>query len=100
MKTDLNEQDRYYKAKKRVEDIKGFYHNLLSYVIVIPFLIFINLYTSPHYHWFWFPLFGWGVGLTIHGFTVFGYNAIFGRDWEERKIKEFMEEEENKQNWE
>ncbi len=99
MKTDFNEQDRYYKAKKRVEDIKGFYGNLLSYIIVIPFLIFINLYTSSHYHWFWFPLFGWGVGLTIHGFSVFGYNAIFGSDWEERKIKEFMEEE-NKKNWE
>jgi len=35
-------------------------------------------------------LFGWGLGLTIHGFTVFGY----GSSWEEKKIREIMEKDE------
>jgi hypothetical protein len=33
--------DDYVRARKRVEELKGFYYSLISYVFVIPFLIFI-----------------------------------------------------------
>lgn len=90
MNTDeINQENAYYKAKQRVKEIKEFYGNLISYCVVIPFLIFINYYTYWEFQWFWFPLFGWGIGLTIHGFSVFGY----GSDWEERKIRELMEKD-------
>ncbi|MGA8852764.1 MAG: 2TM domain-containing protein [Christiangramia sp.] len=86
---DNNQENAYFKAKQRVKEIKEFYGNLISYCVVIPFLIFINYYTFWGFQWFWFPLFGWGIGLTIHGFSVFGY----GSDWEERKIQEIMEKD-------
>ena len=86
---DINQENAYFKAKQRVKEIKEFYGNLISYCVVIPFLIFINYYTFWGFQWFWFPLFGWGIGLTIHGFSVFGY----GSEWEERKIKELMEKD-------
>ncbi len=86
----FNENNSYYKAQRRVKEIKEFYSNLISYCVVIPFLIFINLYTYSAFQWFWFPLFGWGLGLAIHGFTVFGY----GSSWEEKKIREIMERDE------
>ncbi|APG59771.1 2TM domain-containing protein [Christiangramia salexigens] len=90
METNENMQENaYIKAKQRVKEIKDFYGNLITYCIVMPFLIFINYYSYWDYQWFWFPLFGWGIGLTIHGFSVFGY----GSDWEERKIKELMDKE-------
>ena len=54
----------YIKASKRVKELKGFYGNVTSYCLVIPFLIFVNLYTSPNYHWFWWPMFGWGIGVA------------------------------------
>lgn len=76
----------YKKAKKRVEEIKGFYSNLISYCIVIPFLIFINLTTNSRNHWFWFPLLGWGIGVATHAFQVFGV----GESWKEKKIREIM----------
>ncbi|MBQ0788078.1 MAG: 2TM domain-containing protein [Oceanihabitans sp.] len=88
-------EDAYYRAKKRVEEIKGFYGNLTSYCLVIPFLIFINYSTSWNFQWFWFPMFGWGMGVVIHGFTVFGY----GKTWEERKINEILEKEEQQNKW-
>ncbi|MDR5589995.1 2TM domain-containing protein [Christiangramia sp. SM2212] len=84
-----NEENAYFKAKQRVKEIKEFYGNLISYCVVIPFLIFVNYYTYWEFQWFWFPLFGWGLGLTIHGFSVFGY----GSNWEERKIRELMEKD-------
>lgn len=89
-----NEQEAYFKAKKRVEDIKGFYGNLLSYCLVIPALILVNYYTFWQFKWFWFPLLGWGVGLVFHAFGVFGY----GKSWEERKIQELLDKEQQQQN--
>ncbi|QYA26853.1 Pr2TM family membrane protein [Gramella sp. MT6] len=86
---EINQENAYFKAKQRVKEIKEFYGNLISYCVVIPFLIFINYRTYWEFQWFWFPLFGWGIGLTIHGFSVFGY----GSEWEERKIRELMEKD-------
>jgi Histidine kinase/2TM domain len=80
------ENNSYYNAKKRVEKLKGFYGNLISYCCVIPVLIFINLFTFSKFQWFWFPMLGWGMGLTIQAFGTFGY----GKSWEERKINEIL----------
>ena len=91
-----NEQMAYEKAAKRVEELKGFYGNLISYCIFIPFLIFINLKTSPNYHWFYWPMLGWGIGVISHGIKTFGIS----NDWEERQIRKYMQkEEENSKKW-
>lgn len=95
MKTYYSEEDKYIRAKKKVENLKGFYSNLLAYVLVIPFLIFINLKTSPNHLWFWWPMLGWGVGIVFHAFGVFGHNIVLGKDWEEKKIKEMMDKDSN-----
>ncbi|KFF16911.1 2TM domain-containing protein [Flavobacterium hydatis] len=93
--SDYSENGAYYRAKKRVEELKGFYGNLISYCCVIPLLIFINLKFSPGFQWFWFSALGWGFGLLMHAFKVFGYSS----NWEERKIQEILRKQENKQNW-
>jgi sensor histidine kinase YesM len=90
-----NENSAYYRAKKRVEELKGFYGNLISYCFVIPILVFVNLTFTPKFQWFWFSAGGWGFGLLMHAFKVFGYSS----NWEERKIQEILKKEENKQNW-
>jgi sensor histidine kinase YesM len=90
--TKYNENMAYTRAKERVENLKGFYGNLISYCVVIPVLIIINLNTS-NFQWFWFPLLGWGLGVTFHALETFGY----GKSWEERKIREILEKE-SKQN--
>ncbi len=92
MKTDyINDNNKYIRAKKRVDELKGFYGNIIAYCVVIPFLIFVNYQTSWSYKWFWYPMFGWGLGVVIQAFTVFGY----GSDWEERKIREIMNKDDN-----
>ena len=100
MKTNINEETKYIKARKKVEEIKGFYSSLLSFVIIIPFLIFIWYRYTPHtIQWFWFPILGWGFGLIVQGLSAFGKNLFLGNNWEERKIQELMKEDE-KQYWE
>jgi hypothetical protein len=89
------ENTAYYRAKKRVEQLRGFYGNLISYCCVIPILIFVNLTFMPKFHWFWFSATGWGFGLLMHAFQTFGY----GSNWEERKIQEILKKEDSKQTW-
>lgn len=100
METNYTEQERYYQAKKKVEDIKGFYGNLIAYIIFNGFFLVLNLLTTPDQLWFFWPLIGWGVGVLFHGMKVFNYSPFLGKDWETRKMKEFMEEEKrNTTNW-
>ena len=86
-----NFDDSYVRARKRVEEMKEFYYSLISYCIVIPFLIFIWFrYTPNTIQWFWFPMIGWGIGIIINAFKVYVSKGVFGRNWEERKIKQYM----------
>jgi len=101
MKTRTKEQfdDSYVRARKHVEEVKEFYYSLISYVIVIPFLAFINYWTFWDYQWFWWPMLGWGIGLMFHAYKVYVNDGVFGRNWERKKIEEFMREEEKNNRW-
>lgn len=85
----LNESQRYLRAKKQVDQLKGFYWSLTSYCIVMPFLIFINYRTNWNYQWFWYPLFGWGAGILFKAIYIFG----LPKNWEDKKIKEYMDKD-------
>ena len=93
METNNQELERYQCAQKQVEEIKGFYGHLVSFGLVMLFLLFINLRYSPQYLWFFWPLLGWGLGLFFHGLKAFNYTPFLGKDWENRKIKEFMDKD-------
>ena len=86
------EDKRYVRAKEKVEKIKGFYSNLISYLIVLPVLAYVN-YRTTDFPWVIFPALGWGFGVVAHGLEAYGYNPLMGKSWEERKIREFMDNE-------
>ncbi|MBE0390498.1 histidine kinase [Flavobacterium sp. PL002] len=90
-----DENNSYYRAKKRVEELKGFYGNLISYCCVVPIIIYINIRFSPQFHWFWFSAGGWGFGVIMHAFKVFGIS----QNWEERKIQEILSKSDNNKTW-
>jgi len=85
----INKADKYLRAKKKVEEIRGFYGNLTAYLIVIPVLAWLN-YRTTDFPWVIFPAVGWGLGVILNGLCAFGYSPILGKNWEERKIKEYM----------
>jgi hypothetical protein len=93
MENNYQNEERYFKARKRVEEIKGFYGNLIAYIVVNTGFLVLNLLTSPKHLWFYWPMIGWGIGLAIHGMKVFNCVPFLGKDWEEQKIKEFMDKE-------
>ena len=90
-----NQENKYLRAKERVDELKKFYGNLTSYIFVIGVLAIINYFTNEwRYMWFLWAAFGWGIGLVFHALRTFNLNPFFSKDWEERKIREFMDEEE------
>ena len=82
---------RYEEALCHVREVRGFYTHLLVYVLVIGGLATLNLLTNPGRLWFGFAAAGWGIGLAVHAISVFALRGWLGRDWQERKVREYLE---------
>ena len=105
MRQDFRQEQNYIKAKKRVKEIKGFYIHLSTYVIINIFISGVIIYglissgdslneTISNFGVYSTWIF-WGIGIFFHWLGVFGFKSLgFGKDWEERKIKEYMDKEE------
>ena len=88
-----NEAASAERARRRLVAEKGFYVHLVMYVLVILGLFIINALTGHGRWWFVWPAIGWGIGIAVHALSTFGLIGLLGRDWEERRLKELMEEE-------
>jgi hypothetical protein len=85
--------EAYERARRKVQQIKGLYVHVSVYCIVIAGLFLINFFSTRGTWWFFWPALGWGIGLAFHAFGVYGTEALFGADWEERKLREILERE-------
>ncbi len=96
----FKKEDAYLRAQKRLKELKGFYWHAFWYVAVNIFIIVMIAVNSDGNIWHFgtlsTPLF-WGIGLGFHAIGVFRKSLFFGKKWEERKIKEFMEKDQT--NW-
>lgn len=93
MKSYENENS-YLEAKRQVHKIKSFYISLLSYTVFIIFLAGLNYYVNKMRNpWFLWAAFGWGIGLFFQGMKTFQWFSIFGKEWEEKRIQKYMEDE-------
>ncbi|SEA06373.1 2TM domain-containing protein [Bizionia paragorgiae] len=104
MDTKYIEQERYQRAAKQVKKIKGFYSHALVYIVINIMIVIINIQNldpgESYFQWHNFiTLFFWGIGLLAHGLSVFIPTMVMGKDWEERKIREYMEKSKNNR-WE
>ncbi len=83
---------KYDRAKKKVEELKGFYIHFSIYLIMIPVFIYLNV-KSTGFPWALFPILGWGAGVAGHAMETFNYNPFLGKNWEERKVRELMDKD-------
>lgn len=87
-------------AIKKVEEIKKFYKHLTIYLLINFFFIFRRIYKDIQFGDSFFEaiidvsnysfFYWWGVALIFHAIATFGIPNLLGKNWEERKIKEFM----------
>ncbi|KMQ71426.1 hypothetical protein ACM44_07345 [Chryseobacterium koreense CCUG 49689] len=83
---------QYQRAKKRVKEMKGFYIHVTVFVMVNLLLFGLNFSKGSEIaYWSFLTPLLWGIGLLAHALSVFLPNFIFGKDWEERKIRQFMQ---------
>lgn len=85
-----NTTDTYKRALKHVKDVKDFYAHLTVYGVMACFFLGLNVVTSFGDWWFYWPMFGWGIGLAIHFINVFFVDETMSIEWEEDQIKKYM----------
>ena len=99
------ENRKLKKAMQRVEDIKKFYKHAVAYCLINLVLAFVwnfsfklvgefvisNQFDGGDHKYLpiWFL---WGIFLVLHGVKTFAFPNVFGKDWETRKVDEFMKE--------
>lgn len=90
------EEIKYQEAQKQVRKIKGFYTHLIIFILVNIFVIVKKTQNIDEGETIWhaFKLaFFWGIGLVFHGLKTFDSIPFFGKEWENRKVKELMDKE-------
>lgn len=106
MENNYIKEQQFLNAKKRVKSIKEFYSHLVTYIIINIFISCVILYglTRSEFEFseaifhigVYMTWIFWGIGLFFHWLGVFGFNSFFGKSWEEKKLKELMQNEDNK----
>jgi len=104
----LYKEDTFERARKRLKELKGFYWHLFWYLAVNLFISISKIVSDMEegqtfmeslFDYGTFTVwFFWGIGLASHWLGVFGKNLIFSKNWEKRKVDEFIEKD--KQRWE
>lgn len=98
---ETNEDLKYLRAKDAIQCIRNFYMHLFVFLMVILAAVVAPVFNMSFCficfsdnHWMnmlgYIP---WGIGVLIHGLVAFRVFVPLHR-WEERKLKEFMEQDE------
>lgn len=108
MKDNTNEVEKYVKAKKRVDAIKGFYFNLIKFAIITLLIlvfkgrvmeIFIekgvedeNILQWIEWNILVIPII-WGLVLLVIGLRLFVFKSNILKNWEEKQIQKYIQED-------
>jgi hypothetical protein len=91
-----NKSEAFKFAQRKVKRIKSFYIHLSIY-IVLNIYIGIQAYLDGGFDAIIENFIGmgmiWGVGVFIHWYNVLGKDFVFNKEWEKRKIKELINED-------
>jgi hypothetical protein len=71
-----DEDPRRAAAIRRLKEKRAFQQNVISYVVVNAFLVVIWAMTGAGFFWPGFVMAGWGIGVVLHAWTVYGTKPI------------------------
>lgn len=86
----MSEEERHYReARRRVNEKKKFYNHLTTYLVMSAFFFVLNAMTSFGHWWFYWPMMGWGIGVAMQYFKVFGFpgSGLGSSEWEKREME-------------
>lgn len=70
-----------------VRKLRRFYLHCFRYALVNLVLVAVNLIQTPGRLWVLWVIGGWGIGLLLHAFRVFGPDWMLGPEWEKRQVE-------------
>ncbi len=87
----MNQEDAYERARRRVRARLGFYRHVATYAVVVAAIILIDIVTGGGVGDItrWLAAL-WGALLLYHAFSVFVFPSVWSRETEERMIEEEM----------
>jgi len=104
---DEKRSSSYARAQKRVAKIKSFYGHVTAYIIVnivlllskgrLHFMLLSEgaLGNPKFLEWFDWNVYGtpiiWGIGLAIHALFVFKSSPFLGKEWEEKQLRKYLD---------
>lgn len=77
----------YERAEADLRATEGrisFYVHAAVYVLINAMLLILNLVYAREFLWFFFPLVGWGIGLTMHYLFAVRFVGRGTADWQAR----------------
>jgi hypothetical protein len=81
----VEQDEQYQEAKRRVEAKKGFYIHAFFFV-----LLNVILLAVVGWGFLWATVF-WGLGLALHGFSVFFSASDWVSRWEHRAVQKELD---------
>ena len=78
-----DEDADYATARKIVRAKRKFRNAIIVFVTLMPVLIFINLWTSPRYLWFWWCALGLGISVVTAYIQAYVRPRMFGDESDE-----------------
>lgn len=98
-----NTLNKKARAQQRVKDLKGFYIHFMVYLFVNIMITTVVTVSLIHNGYSFFEALGnfgslstwllWGIGVGFHAIKVFSYNPFFNKEWEERQIQKYLDED-------
>jgi 2TM domain len=73
-------------AIKRLKAKNEFKVHLVVYLTMNALLVLVWALTSSGYFWPIWPIAGWGIGVVMHGYTVY-WGSVFTEEQIEREMK-------------
>jgi len=103
MESKFTKEEKYLRAKKRLNELKGYYWHLGTYIVVNLFITvaqivegvdegksFSIIFSDFGVYGVWLI---WGISLFFHTLKVFGTNLFFSENWEEKKLRKLIDKE-------
>jgi len=74
-------------ALEQVRELKGFYEHLILFACIGGTMLILDLLSDPSHLWSKWPVFGWAIGVLIHGLNVYEFANIFSPQWEKQQVE-------------
>ncbi len=73
-----------------VQNLKAFYLNWITFIIVLPFMYWLNIKLTPGFLWVWFLAAVWTLAMTLQAVLIFGLLSEIAGAWEQRQFQKRM----------